>query len=237
MNSCPLSRRQLVDMTLIGAAGLLLDPAGAGAQLLERDHRPNLDTPHLAENPTAAPVRVSVDHPMEPGHFIESLAIVLQTDPVPHKGTYRFTPANGRAQVSFPMRSGVGGSLKAIAMCTRHGRFVGTREVRVAGDGCASDPDVIAKQQPGNPRLRVVGPVRVGGVIEVLAKIDHDSDTGLRLKDGKYVRFRPEFFVKEMRAYLGGRRVSEFRFTSALSPNPIIRFPLKVSGAEALREA
>lgn len=232
---CQLSRRDLLEVTLLGAAGLFLEPAIAGAQSLERDHRPTLDVPSIAENPTAVPVRVSVDHPMEPGHFIESLEIVLETDPVPHKGTYRFTPANGRARVSFPMRSGAGGPLKAIATCSRHGRFVGTRELRVAGDGCASDPDVVAKQQPGNPRLRVMGSVRVGEVVEILAKIDHDSDTGLRVKDGTYMRFRPEFFVKEMRAYLGRRRISEFRFTSALSPNPIIRFPLKVSGADTLR--
>ncbi|MGH7310232.1 MAG: thiosulfate oxidation carrier complex protein SoxZ [Candidatus Rokuibacteriota bacterium] len=65
--------------------------------------------------------------------------------------------------------------------------------------------------------------------------MDHDSDTGLRLKDGRYVRVRREFFVREMPAYLGRHRISEFRFTSALSPNPIIRFPLKVAGADTLR--
>ncbi len=172
---------------------------------------------------------------MESGHFIEAVEIVLETDPVPHKGTYRFTPANGRARVSFPMRSGVGGLLTAIVTCSRYGRFVEKRELRVAGDGCASHPDVVAKQQPENPRLRVVGSIRVGQIVDVLAKMDHDSDTGLRLKDGRYVRVRREFFVREMPAYLGRHRISEFRFTSALSPNPIIRFPLKVAGADTLR--
>lgn len=109
-------------------------PPDAGAQLLEREHRPTLDAPSLAENPVAVPVRFTVDHPMEPGHFIESMEIVLETDPVPHKGTYRFPPANGRAGVSFPMRSGAGGTLKAIVTCSRHGRFVGRRELRIAGD-------------------------------------------------------------------------------------------------------
>lgn len=133
------------------------------------------------------------------------------------------------------MRSGTGGPLTAIVTCSRHGRFVGRRELRVAGDGCASDPHVVAKQQPGNPRLRMMGAVRVGQVVEVLAKIDHDSDTGLRLKEGRYVRVRREFFVREMRAYLGRHPISEFRFTSALSPNPIIRFSLKVTGADTLK--
>ncbi|MGH7325605.1 MAG: thiosulfate oxidation carrier complex protein SoxZ, partial [Candidatus Rokuibacteriota bacterium] len=67
------------------------------------------------------------------------------------------------------------------------------------------------------------------------ARLDHGSDTGLLLKAGRYVRVRSEFFLKEMHVYLGRQKISEFRFTSALSPNPIIRFPLKVTGAEALR--
>ncbi|MGH7326654.1 MAG: thiosulfate oxidation carrier protein SoxY, partial [Candidatus Rokuibacteriota bacterium] len=210
MNGCPLSRRQLLEMTLLGAAGLFLDPAGAGAQLLEREHRPTLDAPNLAEYPIAVPVRVSVDHPMAPSHFIESVEVVLETDPVPEKGTYQFTPANGRAWVSFPMRSGAGGLLKAIATCSRHGRFVGTRELRVAGDGCASDLDAAAKDRLGNPKLRVLRAPQVGEVVEVLARLDHGSDTGLLLKAGRYVRVRSEFFLKEMHVYLGRQKISEF---------------------------
>jgi desulfoferrodoxin (superoxide reductase-like protein) len=48
-----------------------------------------LEVPKLAEDPTAVPVRVSVDHPMERDHFIESVEVILDADPVPHKGTYR----------------------------------------------------------------------------------------------------------------------------------------------------
>jgi hypothetical protein len=171
---------------------------------------------------------------MDPDHFIESVEIVLDADPVPHKGTYRFTPANGRARVSFPMRSGTGGLLKAIVTCNRHGRFVGSREMRVAGDGCASEPDG-SRGRPGNPRVRVMGVAKVGEVVEVAAKLEHESDTGLRLKDGKYTRVRPEFFVRQMQVFLGDRRISEFRLTSALSSNALVRFPVRVTGASTLR--
>jgi len=235
MESCRLSRRGLLDVVLLGAVGLALRPSISGAADLASGHRPRIATPNLAEDPIAVPVRVSVEHPMEPGHFIESLDIVLATDPVPRKGTFRFTPANGRAEVAFPMRSGVGGLLEVTATCSRHGRFVGTRELRVAGDGCAVDLETPAKNRARHPKLRVTDTPWGRGVVEVLARLDHESDTGLRSIGGKYVRVRPEFFLRQMRVYLGRRMVSDFRFTSALSPSPIIRFPLKITGEQRLR--
>jgi desulfoferrodoxin (superoxide reductase-like protein) len=60
-------------------------------------------TPERIEHPTAVPVRVSVEHPMERDHHIRSLEIVVPTDPVAHKGAYRFTPGSGRASVAFPI--------------------------------------------------------------------------------------------------------------------------------------
>ncbi len=234
MDSMLLSRRSVVRVALVCAAGIVLRPAVTDARAPALEHRPIIDAPTIAENPTAVPVRVSVDHPMDRDHFIDSMELLLDADPVPHKGTYRFTPANGRAGVSFPMRSGAGGLLRAIVTCTRHGRFVGTREVRVAGDGCVSESDGW-RGRPGTPRIRVIGAPKLGEVVEVAAKLDHESDTGLGLKDGKYTRVRPEFFVKEMHVFLGGRRISEFRLTSALSSNAIVRFPVRVTGPSTLR--
>jgi desulfoferrodoxin (superoxide reductase-like protein) len=228
-----MSRRSVV-FALSGAAAIVLRPAIGPAQTLAAGHQPTLDVPTLAEDPTAVPVRVSVDHPMTREHFIQSVELILEADPVPHKGTYRFTPANGRARVSFPMRSGTGGLLKAIVTCNRHGRFVGTGAVRVGGDGCASESDGW-RWRPGNPRIRVMGVPKIGEIVEVATKLDHVSDTGLLLKDGKYTRVRPEFFVREMRVFLGDQRISDFRLTSALSSNAIVRFPVRVTGASTLR--
>ena len=214
---------------------MALRPAIGSAQSRAREHQPKLEMPVIAENPIAVPVRVSVEHPMERDHFIRSVEVVLDKDPVPHKGTYRFTPANWQAWVTFPMRSGTGGVVRASAECSRHGRFVATREIRVATDGCATASDTIDRDRSGNPRLRLARPPRPGEIIEVRTKIDHDSDTGLSLRGATYVRERPEFFVRQIRVYFERALISEFRLTSAVSPNPLIRFPLRVTGAGTLR--
>jgi hypothetical protein len=62
---------------------------------------------------------------------------------------------------------------------------------------------------------------------------DRDSDIGFVGTAGS----RPgaaEFFVKRMRVYLD-RQLIDFRLTSAVSGNPIIGFPVKVSGPGELR--
>src|SRR5262245_11157513 len=80
----------------------------------DREHRIDLDVPILSEEPASVPVRVGLDHPMEPDHYIQSIEISIDRDPVPAKGRFLFSPANGRAWVAYQMRSGTGGMLKAV---------------------------------------------------------------------------------------------------------------------------
>jgi len=221
---------------LIGTGLALLLPKEVWAQpALEREHRPQLDLPILSEEPTAVPIQVWVDHPMNPDHFIRSLAVSLDSDPVPYKGKFLFSPLNGRASVAFQMRSGSGGLVKAVAECSSHGRFVATKELRVVEGGCTTAPEKVGRDRLGNPMLRLPRSVKAGEIVEVRTKVDHTSHTGLALKNGRFVREAPEFYVKQMLVYLDDEKVSEFQMTSAVSPNPLIRFPLKAIRSGTLR--
>jgi len=104
---------------------------------------------------------------MEPDHHIKSIEIALDTDPVPSKGKFLFTPANGRAWVAFPMRSGAGGLLRAGAECMRHGRFTVTRELRVADGGCTTGPDQVPRERLGRSQLRAPATIWAGETVEV----------------------------------------------------------------------
>jgi hypothetical protein len=55
------------------------------------------------------------------------------------------------------------------------------------------------------------------------------------LKQGRFVRELPEYFVKQMTVWLDDQRVSEFQMTSAVSPNPLVRFPVRASHPATLR--
>jgi sulfur-oxidizing protein SoxY len=226
-----LSRRTL----LVAAGALLTAPGGACAQATTaREHAPKLDIPILTEDPVAVPVIVSVEHPMEPDHYIRSIRVWLPTDPVPDKGTFAFTPLAGRAWVSFQMRSGAGGMVHAEAEDVRHGRFSATGEVRVAEGGCGVAPDKIDRSRVGNPVIRLPRAYRTGEIIEVRAKIDHSSHTGLVYKGGKYVREMPPYYLRQMLATFDGKPVCDFALTPAVSPNPLIRFTVRISGPGTL---
>ena len=221
---------------LVGAGFALLLPAPVRAQSArEGEHRPQLDLPILSEEPTAVPIQVSVDHPMDADHFIRSLDVSLETDPVPYKGKFLFTPLNGRAWVAFQMRSGAGGLVKAVAECSKHGRFGATKELRVVAGGCTTAPEKVGRDRLGNPMLRLPRSVRPGEIVEVRTKVDHNSHTGLTFRNGRFVREAPEFYVKQILVYLDDEKVSEFQLTSAVSPNPLIRFPLKAARSGTLR--
>jgi predicted secreted protein len=227
-----LTRRRL----LVGAGLGLLAPRPLRAQsALEREHQPRLEVPILAEDATAVPVQVSVEHPMEPDHHIKSIEIALDTDPVPYKGKFLFTPASGRAWVAFPMRSGAGGLLRATAECTRHGRFTATRELRVADGGCTTGPDPVPRERLGRPQLRAPATIRAGETVEVRTRVEHNSHTGLVMKNGRPERDAPEFYLKQMLVYLDDQPISEFQMTSAVSANPVIRFALKGIRSGTLR--
>lgn len=231
-----LDRRVFLAGTL--AAGLcpvLLSRASWAGEPPNPGHRVEIDLPVLAEDPAAVPLQVSVDHPMEPDHFIRELEVSIETDPVPRKGKFLFTPANGRAWLAFQFRSGLGGTVRVVGECTRHGRFAGTREVRVVDGGCTTMPDRTVRERLGNPAIRLPRAIRTGQVVEIRTRVDHSSYTGLVLKGGKFVRELPEFYLREMRVFLDDDKVSEFQMTSAVSPNPVIRFPLKVARGGTLR--
>jgi hypothetical protein len=156
---------------------------------------------------------------------------------VPYKGTFLFTPGNGRAFLAFRMRSGTGGALRAVAECSTHGRFTETREIKVVEGGCATVPDGAARERPRNVQIRLPQTVRAGESFDVRVRVDHATDPGLSLRNGKYVREAPEFYLKEMLVFVDDQKVSEFRMSSAVSANPIIRFPLRVTRSGMLRVA
>ena len=89
-------------MTTTGVlAGLALPQQGAAQTKNDREHRIDLDVPILSEEPSSVPIRVGLDHPMESDHYIQSIEVSIERDPVPAKGKFVFTPANGRPWVSY----------------------------------------------------------------------------------------------------------------------------------------
>ena len=212
------------------------DPRALSA--FERLHFPLLRLPVVTANGDRVPITIEMGHPMEPDHHITRVTVVNERDPVPLKGVFELTPANGLAHLAFQARIDEGHSEVAVtAECNLHGAWTSTGAVRVAdGAGGCSDPGPSkARSAPTEilpPRLRLPGLVRTGRVrsdevLEAQLLMRHPNRTGLVRRDGRFVAEAEPFHLRELEVLYRDARVSRFVFTSALSDDPLITFRVR----------
>lgn len=209
-------------------------------------HRPLLRVPAATSNGARVPVIVEVAHPMEREHHVGVLEVVNPRDPVPLKGRFHFTPANGRAYVAFQARLDEGPStITAAAECSRHRRSTATASVTIAegGGGCAGGAPPLAQLGDDEirppviriPQLVAEGWIRAHEIIDVQVKTKHPNRTGLVVRDGRFVQDSEPFHLDEMEVFYDGERVSRFVLSAALSDNPLITFKLRTRPGATVR--
>ncbi len=102
----------------------------------EAMHIPKVDIPIIAEDGSLVPIIVSVNHPMEPDHYIKSIYILDDLSAIPSKGLYRFTPANGEAYISTRIKLPESTTVRAIVECNKHGKWENSADIKVTVGGC-----------------------------------------------------------------------------------------------------
>jgi sulfur-oxidizing protein SoxY len=97
----------------------------------------NIDTPSKAENGALVRLPVSVDHPMDPDNYIQSIVVYVDNNPKPFVGRFDFEPECGKAAFECRIKMAKTSKLRAIAK-TNTGKLYGfEKEVQVAEGGCA----------------------------------------------------------------------------------------------------
>lgn len=212
----------------------------------ERLHLPVLRLPVVAGNGAKVPVVVEMAHPMEPGHYITSVEVTNERDPVPSKGVFHFTPANGQVYLSFQGRMDHGISeVLVTAECSVHGRWASTRSVNIpAGGGGCADPspppsrardDDIRPPAIRIPQLLKRGRIRPDEIVLVQLLTRHPNRTGLTIRGGTFVQQSEPFYLSEIELFYGEERVSRFEGSPALSDDPFISFALRARREGLLR--
>jgi desulfoferrodoxin (superoxide reductase-like protein) len=221
-------------------------PEARPSTAFEQLHLPTLQMPRFTANGAHVPLVVDLAHPMDSEHYITCLHLLNETDPVPSKGIFRFTPANGRAHLAVQARMHSGDSVVlAIAECNRHGRWAARQPITIpdGGGGCA-DPvapagrPVDAEIRP--PALRIPeliarGQLRRGELMRVQVKVRHPNRTGLAFHDGRFTREAEPFYLETMDVFYGGRCVSRYEMSPGLSDNPFITFMLRATEEAPIR--
>jgi predicted secreted protein len=244
-----VTRRRFIVATGAAVAGMAAPGIGrgGGAAAAAAPAVVTVRVPRLTENGAKVPIVVEAAHAMEPGHHVATVEVVNPRDPIPSKGVFTFTPANGHAYLAFQARLHHGPStLHATARCSRDHRWSGSADIRVAegGGGCAgvaappaAGDDILPPririprlyaERPESPMSTIHGErLARGEVVDVTVSLRHPVRTGLEQRDGAWVQVAPPFYLTTMEVLLGEARVSHFAMTPAVSDNPFITFRLR----------
>ncbi|WP_158089553.1 thiosulfate oxidation carrier protein SoxY [Magnetofaba australis] len=104
-------------------------PAGTGSIAL--------GAPDKAENGGLVRIPISVDHPMEPGNYIESLGVFVDNNPKPLVAKFRFTPETGTVNFELRIKMAKPSPVRVVAK-SNTGKLIQTsKHVEVAAGGCA----------------------------------------------------------------------------------------------------
>jgi desulfoferrodoxin (superoxide reductase-like protein) len=225
---------------------LLALDRGANDAASREIHTPKLILPALTRNGNHVPVAIKLNHPMEQGHHIRRLQFLNESDPIPSKGVFHPSPANGELYFAFQARMHSGASeLLAIAECNLHGTWAARQRITIPeGQGGCATAD--GKKQTGAeeeilpPVIRIPEMVRRGRLVkgatsEVQVKFKHPSTTGLSYENHKFVQVEEPFYLTSMQVFYGERLVTRYEMTSGLSDNPFLKFKLKFTEESPIR--
>ena len=245
---CKWSSALVTAGTFLGLRNRLLparDPSASDAALKEI-HTPKLVLPATTRNGNHVPVAVKMSHPMEPGHHIRRVQFLNESDPIPSKGVFHPTPANGGIYFAFQARMHSGTStVLAIAECNLHGTWTARQRITIPDGqgGCATadgTKPTAAKEEILPPVIRIPELVRRGHLVkgqmsEVQVKFKHPSTTGLAYENKKFVQVEEPLYVTSMQVLYGERLVSRYDMTAGLSDNPFLKFKLKLTEEKPIR--
>jgi desulfoferrodoxin (superoxide reductase-like protein) len=201
-------------------------------------HTPKLILPAITKNGTHVPIVARMTHPLEPKHYIRQIQFLNESDPIPSKGIFHPTPANGEIYFAFQARMDSGAStVAAIAECNLHGRWTARQRIIIpeGQGGCATagpERKVSQKEDIRPPVIRIPELVRHGRLTrgmttDVQVKFKHPSSTGLAYENKKFVQIEEPFYLTLMELFYGERLVSRYEMTAGLSDNPFLTLKLK----------
>ena len=222
-----------------------LEPS-ATEEILREIHTPKLILPAMTRNGNHVPIVVKMNHPMESSHYIRRVEFRNESDPIPSKGIFYPSAANGETYLAFQARMDSGiSTVLAVAECNLHGTWTARHRITIPDGqgGCATvgvPKEAAAREAILPPVIRIPELVRRGRLIkgetaEIQVKFKHPSKTGLAYKDKKFIQVEEPLYVTSMQVLYGESLVSRYQMTAGLSDDPFLKFKLKFIEEKRIR--
>lgn len=192
--------------------------------------------PARAEDAAIVPVAIQTRTPVSPARTIDKLYLVIDNNPSPLAGVFRFTPQSGRADLETRVRIDEYTHVRAIAETSDGQLHMALGFVKASG-GCSAPPSKDAKAAQatlGRMRLRVEPPTQPGEPQLVQLMISHPNSSGLALDPVRRL-YAPPHFVRQLTVSLARQTVMSADLDFAISENPNFRFYVQPRGDGELK--
>lgn len=175
-----------------------------------------------ADDASTVPVMVNAMIDQTPEEYIKAVYLVVERNPSPVAGLFRFSPASGRVKVETRLRFEDFSFVRAVAEMNDGRLYMAQRWVKAAG-GCSAPmgKNAVPAALLGKMRFRMDDAVKLDQPNLVQVQIRHPNESALAadFDPGK----TPQF-VRNVSVTYNGASVMDAQVDFSLSDNPVFRF-------------
>ncbi|HET6467193.1 MAG TPA: quinoprotein dehydrogenase-associated SoxYZ-like carrier [Geminicoccaceae bacterium] len=195
-----------------------------------------LEAPKRAHDAAVVPVTIQALMPQTPERYIRTVHLIVDVNPAPIAGVFRFYPETGDATLATRLRVNAYTPVRAIAETSDGQLYMVERFVKASG-GCSA-PAMKDHEQAmarlGQMKLKQTAPFVPGVPNQAQLLISHPNYTGLQI-DQLSRHWIPPDYINRIEVRYGDRPVLTVEGDISLSEDPSLTFSFVPDQPGALR--
>ena len=197
----------------------------ADRPIIETDEVVELEAPTRAEDGAVVPIRIHAKFPQTHERYIKTISLIIDKNPQPLAGKFRFKSTSGRADLALRVRVNEYSPVRVVAETNDGKLYMHSRFVKASG-GCSApvgtDLDA-AMQRLGKIRFKTKNFTSLDEPVATQLAVSHPNITGMQ-KDQVSLLFIPPHFVTNVNVKFNGEEIFSAETTISVSENPNFRF-------------
>ncbi len=174
-----------------------------------------------ADDAATVPVMINGLIDQSPTDYIKTMYVIVDRNPIPTAGIFRFTPDSGRVKMETRLRFEQYSFVRAVAELNDGRLYMSQRWVKAAGGCSAPMGKNVAADSMGKMRFRVDDQVEYDKPMLIELQVRHPNESALASDlDPDHV---PQF-VRNVNVDYNGDPVMSGEVNYSLSDNPVFRF-------------
>ena len=194
--------------------------------IIESDEIFDFTVPYRAEDGAMVPIKITPKIPQTKERYIKKIWIIIDKNPKPLAGTFKFSPLNGKADLAMRIRVDAYSPVRIVAETNDDKLYMVSHYVKSSG-GCsapASSDVATAMARLGKIRLKTP---KISSFFEEPVQtrlaISHPNTSGLQ-KDQVTTLFIPPHYISKIEVKFEGESIFSAETDISISENPNFKF-------------